>query len=106
MGICCTASARALVRDHARDAVSRAIRSGIKPLKQRARLAYDRPINDPHEADVLHQITTKSARPWIDESENAQADRGLHGPGNALEPETHSPACGGQDGACWRRRQV
>jgi hypothetical protein len=89
-----------LVRDHHAVMPFRELSGAVSsPRSNTLGWTYDRPINDPHEADMQHQITTKSTRPWIDESKSAQADRGLHGPGNALEPGTHSPARGGQDGA-------
>jgi Histidine kinase-, DNA gyrase B-, and HSP90-like ATPase len=70
-----------------------------KPPKNMPGWSYDRPGNDPHEADMPHQINTKSPWPWILEPKCAQAGHGLSAPRNEFEPGTHLPALGGPDGA-------
>jgi signal transduction histidine kinase len=50
--------------------------------------------SDPHEADMQHQINTKSTRSRILEPKRAQTDRGLSAPRNELE----LPSRDGQDG--------
>jgi signal transduction histidine kinase len=60
---------------------------------------HDRPGNDLHEADMPHEITTKSTWPWTLERGRAQADHGMSALRDEVEPGTHLPARGGQDGA-------
>lgn len=70
-----------------------------KPPKNMPGWPYDRPGNDPHEADMPHETNTKSTWPWILERGCAQADHGMSAPRNEFEPGTHPPARGGPDGA-------
>jgi Histidine kinase-, DNA gyrase B-, and HSP90-like ATPase len=60
---------------------------------------YDRPGNDLHEADMPHEINTKSTWPWTLERGSAQADHGMSALRNEFEPGTRLPAHGGPDGA-------